>query len=789
MSTQTSNWIESFAKFLIRWRWPVLALSVIVTMLIGMGAQRIAFRNDYRVFFSADNPELAEYEKFQKIYTREDNVLFVLTHAENDLFTPAYLEAVQWLTEETWTLPFTTRVDSVVNYQHSEAEEDDLVVGDLVEDPMAASEEDLLRYKAIAETEPLIANKLIGSNPKSTGINVTMLLPDGNSFAPVEAAVAARELRDQFQEKFAGFRVDLTGMVMMNNAFAESSMKDMQTLIPLMYFGMFIVMAWMLRSTAGTLGTIFVVTLSSIIGMGAMGWIGFPMSPPVATAPIMIMTLAIADSIHLFVTFLHRMREGLTKEAAIIDTLRVNMQPVFLTSLTTIVGFLSLNFSDAPPFRVLGNVVAIGVAGAWVVSIVFLPAWMAVMPFKVRLLGGSQGDFLERFANLIIRRRVVSFWGSVAVIAVLAAFIPRIELNDQWVKYFGNDIEFRHNTDYAMENLTGIYTVEYSIESGESGGINNPEYLKNLDELSLWLRRQPEVVQVNSMTDIMRRLNKNMHGDDEAYYRIPESRELAAQFLLLFEMSLPYGLDLNNTINVDKSASRLTVTTSNITTREVRGLGERTAAWQEANLPKVMHAPATSPTVMFSHISERNIISMLSGTTIAIFIISAILAIALKSFRYGALSLVPNLVPAILGFGAWSLFIGSVGMSLSVVTGMTLGIVVDDTVHFLSKYIRARREKGYSAEDAVRYAFETVGPALIATTIILLVGFGILSFSSFRLNNWMAQLTAIVIAFALIADLILLPALLLLVDRKNTNSKTEPANIETKSYESKHVTA
>ena len=170
------------------------------------------------------------------------------------------------------------------------------------------------------------------------------------------------------------------------------------------------------------------------------------------------------------------------------------------------------------------------------------------------------------------------------------------------------------------------------------------------------------------MTDIMRRLNKNMHGDDETWYRIPDNRELAAQYLLLFEMSLPYGLDLNNTINVDKSASRFTVTTANITTREVRDLDKRVTAWQAANLPDVMRSPATSPTVMFSHISERNIISMLGGTTLAIFIISAILAIALRSFRYGALSLIPNLVPAILGFGAWSLFVGSIGMSLSVVT-------------------------------------------------------------------------------------------------------------------------
>jgi len=296
-------------------------------------------------------------------------------------------------------------------------------------------------------------------------------------------------------------------------------------------------------------------------------------------------------------------------------------------------------------------------------------------------------------------------------------------------------------------------------------------------------------MQVNALPNILRRLNRNLHGDDPVWERIPDDRELAAQYLLLFEMSLPYGLDLNNSINVDKSASRLTVTTANITTQEVRNLDARIAAWQTAHLPPTMRATATSPTIMFSHISERNIISMLSGTALAVLLISGILAFALRSVRYGALSLIPNLVPALLGFGVWSALVGSIGMSLSVVTGMTLGIVVDDTIHFLTKYLRARREDGRSPEDAVRHAFATVGPALIATTVILVTGFGILSFSSFRLNNWMAQLTAIVIAFALLADLILLPALLLLVDRRRTSDTTETLNLERESYETNTAVA
>lgn len=191
----------------------------------------------------------------------------------------------------------------------------------------------------------------------------------------------------------------------------------------------------------------------------------------------------------------------------------------------------------------------------------------------------------------------------------------------------------------------------------------------------------------------------------------------------------------------------------------------------EANFPSTMRPEATSPSVMFSYISERNINSMLTGTFLAIFLISLILVIAFRSTRYGLLSLVPNLAPAVVGFGIWALLVGSVGMSLAVVTSMTLGIVVDDSVHFISKYLRARREEGADAAAAVRYAFQMVGPAMLATTVILVIGFGILSFSAFRLNNWMAQLSAIVIGVALVIDLVMLPALLLTVDGNRKSAK------------------
>jgi predicted RND superfamily exporter protein len=385
---------------------------------------------------------------------------------------------------------------------------------------------------------------------------------------------------------------------------------------------------------------------------------------------------------------------------------------------------------------------------------------MMLLPVKA-LSGDTLGSLaMVRFAEFVIRNKKQLLWGMGILILFLISQIPNNRLDDRFVEYFDEAIKFRQDTDFATENLTGIYLIEYSLKSGETGGINDPEFLRKVERFAQWYRQQPHVIHVNTITDIMKRLNRNMHGDDDSWYRLPEQRDLAAQYLLLYEFSLPFGLDLNNQINVKKSATRFTVTLKSVSTQQLLQIEEDAQRWLMENAPE-MRSDGASPSVMFAHIGSRNIISMLEGTTTALIIISLILIAALKSLRIGIISMVPNLVPMGMAFGLWGLTVGEVGLALSVVTGMALGIVVDDTVHFLSKYLRARREKNLPSEDAIRYAFSTVGTALWVTSLVLIVGFGILAFSHFQLNAGMGLLTAITLGLALVADFLFLPPLLI----------------------------
>jgi len=755
------NWVVHYTEWVIRWRWVVIFVVLGATVFAASGARFLRFSTSYRVFFSQDNPQLASFEELQKIYTKNDNILFLVVPKNGDAFSREALLATEELTREAWKIPFAIRVDSVNNFQHTESEEDDLIVRDLVEDVERASDSDLAKAKSVAVAEPLILNKLVPPQAHVSGVNVTFQMPEKTLSEVPEAVSYARALAKKIEEHHPKVSLHMTGMVMLNNAFAESGQGDMMKLVPLMYLVMIVLMVFMLRSFWGTVSTVAMIMFSTLFAMGLAGWAHVGLTPPSASAPTMIMTLAIADSIHIWMTLFQKMRAGLQKKRAIVEALRINMQPVFLTSLTTAIGFLSMNFSDVPPIRHLGNITALGVVAAFFYSVVLLPAVMSFLPIHPPKVKTKNGGWIGHFADFVRVRWRFLIVASVVVVVALGAFVPANELDDRFVEYFDHSQKFRRDTDFVMENLSGMYVIEYSLGSGESGGISEPAYLKKVEEFSNWYRAQPGVVHVNTLTDIFKRLNKNMHGDDPDYFRLPQERNLAAQYLLLFEMSLPFGLDLNNQINVAKSATKVTVTLDNITSFQMRSLTERAEDWLRQNAPESMFTHGASPALMFSYISKRNINSMLFGTGLALVFISVILIFALRSLKYGLVSLIPNLVPAIMAFGIWGIWRGQVNMGLSMVMGMTLGIVVDDTVHFLSKFLRARREEGMSSPDAVKYAFSTVGEALVATSVILVGGFLVLAQSSFAMNSDMAKLTAITIALALAVDFVLLPALLI----------------------------
>ncbi|GMR19790.1 MAG: MMPL family transporter [Gammaproteobacteria bacterium] len=757
---------KTLATWVIHHRAWVLIVTLIFVAASGSGVQFLEFNDDTRYWFSDKNPNLRAFETLEDKYTKNENVYFAIEARDGTVFTRKTLAAIEELTDKAWQLPFVNRVDSLTNFQHTSARGDEFIVRNLVEDAAHLSNQALTNIKAIALAETTLINRLLSPAGGITAINANVIRPSASGDELARITQAARLLVDEIQGRHPQLKIYLSGAIPFDNALIEATRDDIKTLSPIMVLIMLVITGALLRSVTGTTVTVLLIGLSSFTAIGLAGWFGIPLNPASGAAPTVIMTLAIADSIHILMTFLQRLRSGTEKDQAIIIAMDVNLRPVFLTSVTTAIGFLSMNFSDAPPFHDLGNIVAMGVTIAFVLSVTFLPAMISLLPLKQSTTQGVERLQYPNLSRLVSQRS-----GGIIVTTTLASVlfavgIYRIELDDNFIDYLDERYEIRRASDFIQSRLTGFDAIDYSLDSGQPGGVQQPEYLKTIEAFANWYKQQPGIVHVSGISTIFKRLNKNMHGDDENYYRIPRRSDLAAQYLLLYEMSLPYGLDLNNRIDVDKSASRFTVIIRGYTSKQLRELDTRAQAWLKVNAPASMHTHGSGLSLMFAHISKNNIETMLFASLLALILISITIMVALRSFKYGALSLLPNMMPAFMAFGIWGVIFEKLGLAASVIVALTLGIVVDDTVHFLSNYLHARRERGFSPTKAVEHTFNTVGTALWSTTLILVSGFVMLTFSGYKVNEEMGMLTAITISLALILDFLFLPALLVFTEKR-----------------------
>ncbi|EGQ7676108.1 MMPL family transporter [Vibrio parahaemolyticus] len=744
----------------------VLLATIFLIIVATIGGKNLYFRGDYDIFFDGTNKQLLAFDEIQTTFAKTDNLAIVIAPEDGDIFTPQTLSLIQKITVDAWQVPYSSRVDSIANYQHTEAFDDDLLVEDLLYSEYELTPERISKVKSIALSEPVLKSALVSEKGDVTVVNITVQLPEMDKTAEVEEVVSSiNAMIDRYQRAYPDVTFHKAGIIAMNYAFMTAAQDDSSTLVPTMLVVILVFLTIMLRSILSVIATLIVIIGSVMATMGISGWAGMFLSTATVNVPTLIMTLAVADCVHVIATMRQSMKNGFTKVQSIERSIALNFVPILITSVTTAIGFLMMNMSDSPVLRDFGNLSALGVMVACFLSVTLLPALLKLLPIHVKMeTSQDQKHFMDRLGDFVVSQRRALLPLSVAVIVVCASLIPLNKVNDESVEYFGQRNEFRQAADFMEERISGMTNISIAIKTNESQGIAAPDFLNTIGEFSSWLRDQPETDHVATLADVYKRLNKNMHGDDEAYYSLPQARELAAQYLLLYEMSLPYGLDLNNQINVDKSSIKMVLTVANLGSVELVDLENRIYQWFAEHAPQYQ-VVASSPSLMFAHIGETNMASMLSTLPITLVLISALLIFALRSVRLGLISLMPNIAPAVIGFGLWALISGEINLGLSVVVTLTLGIVVDDAVHFLSKYQRARRE-GQTAEQAVRYAFHTVGRALWITTVVLVAGFSVLAMSSFRLNADMGQLSAIVIFIALVVDFLFLPTLLMLFDKK-----------------------
>lgn len=727
--------------------------------------KNLSISSDFRVYFGEDNPQLTTFDAFEEIFTPTDNIALVVVSKSGDIFTRRGLGLIEKLTEESWQIPYSTYVTSIGNFLHVTADGDDITSQPLFENAAELTDEELAAIRTLTLSNKRLVRRMVSPDGAMAGIATTILLNREVNDDAMLVVSFARAMRDRYEAEYPDFDIYVGGSATMNATLREGVGRDLATLVPLSYLIIFGGLILLLRSFMATLAIALMVTACLTATFGFYGFVDPVLTPVAGFAPSVLLTIMVADSVHILSSFFYASRRGKDRVAAIKESLEINLLPVTITSVTTFIGFLCLNFSDSPPYRALGNMIATGVVLAWIFSLTVLPALVYYFPMEKKPPEEGWDKIFDKLATMVIKRRRMLLTGFALLSVLFALYIPANRISDNWVEYFDESFEVRRLVDIVDGKLTGVNFIHYMLTSKLQGGVNNPEYLKQVEAFAQWYEKQQLVVSVTRYPEILKEFNQTLHEGDPRQHKLPLSRELAAQYQLLYEMTLPRGACNDNLIDIGNTCTRMTVSAKAIGTDRMLELDRHALAWLKQNAPAIDVTPGTGLGLIFAHIAERNINSLLLGTAVALALISLLLAVVLNSWRFGLISMIPNIIPAIIAYGLWGMMWARIDMCLAIVACATLGIVVDDTVHFLHKYLHARRHLDMDAPQAVSYSFRTVGKALFVTSTVLGAGFAILGASHMSTTVEFGAMMGITIVVALLVDFLFLPPLLLYADR------------------------
>ncbi len=761
---------SSFTALIMARRWQVILLALALVAALAAGAQYIVPVDvDIRNHFNKNDPHLIALEDLEDTYAISDTVLVAVAPKNGTVFTREALFAVETLTKRFWQTPYVTRVDSITNYSHSRAVGDELIVNPLIDDTRSLGDDDLKRVEKIALGTEEVSGRLVSPDGRVAALNLSLAIPDKDrQAAKVEVVDFLHGLAVEETAKNSMIEIHFTGDLFLNRSARDALNEDLGVLGPVAFGTMLVVAAIMLRSLWGIVSIVIMTFAVLLSALGFVGWTGFTLYGESGAALFVLMAVAVAHSVHIIEAVRMGLGQGMDRRQAAIHAVEINIWPVFLTSLTTSIGFLSLNFSEMPPFRVMGNIVAFGSMCAFVYAVTLLPVFLSLMPMRPGRGEEGKSNIIGWFARFVVANHLVLLVSMTVPVVVLVGGISRIELTQNDHKLFDRSYEYRRSTDFISQNFGGLEPFEYSLSAGRTDGVTDAGYLRKVDTFAEWLRSQPGVVDVFSIADIMKRLNKNLNGDRPEFYTVPDDSDLAAQYLLLYEFSLPVGLDLNNLIDIERSATRLTAMLGSLAVDEKIGLDDRAQAWLRKNAPS-METGASGVTIMGAYSIKRNIQNMLIGTVTAMGIVSLLLIFVFRSLRFGLISLIPNFIPAAMAMGLWGYAVKEVGVAASVVTALAFGIIVDDTIHFMTKYLRGRKN-GLLPSESVQLAFGTAGKALLVTTVVFALGFLVFGASGMTTNRALGLLMGMTVIIALVADFLLLPPLLMALDRTKETS-------------------
>jgi uncharacterized protein len=754
-------WERRLVQHIFRQKALVVFLLGLITASAGYFALQLQYDQSIEVWFLKDDQSILNYRSFLERFEAEQVVIMAVF--SDDVFSKESLETIDAMTRAAQDAPNVHRVLSIANVEVPQGTGIDVFVGPLVDElPRSAEEASALRARIL--TDPMLVENF--TNPEGTATSIIVELQDAKSdfIGKIEMAEALRAIMDKHET--ATLDMALAGAPIIDEQFYKLNFRDSTLFGPLVTLMVILMTYAVFRRLSAVVVPLTVVVLSMLWTFGLMGALDLRFTLVTGVLIPIILAIGIADSVHVLSEFYHALRRGLEREQAALESTAELLVPCFFTTATTMAGMLALSTAELQPIREFGFMAAFGVGAAFLLSITMGPILlMFVRPPDANFHLQQEEDFIARFLNWLsaesINRSIAVLVSSVILVLASIYAISQMSVGTNSLLYFKEDSAIRQDTSHIDKMLGGTATFELLVET-EAGGLKEPEHLKYLETVEQWLETKKDINHVVSPMDSIKVLHRVLKEEPEAKLELPETRAMNAQLFLLMEGAENFESTVQDDYSVSRMTGRVRLTNSEELAKSVPELEEQL---QTDFANEKVKVSLTGFIKLMSSMEQYLLRSQLKSFLVAFVIITLMLWGLLRSFKLALFSMIPNFMPICLGLGAMSALGIPLDPGTVMIGGLALGLVVDDTVHFLVRF-RRKLYSDHSMATAVAETITEVGRPITVTSIILSISFLILLLGSFTPNIHFGGVTSIVVLLALVADLLVLPSAMYLIKPK-----------------------
>jgi len=778
---------ERLARLLFRHAWLSLAAVSLLMAPLLLHVPRIQVNTSAESLLREGDPTRSQYEQFRQEFGRSDMIV-VMLHSPR-VFDPAFLRTLKSVHEAlAREVPYVDQVTSLINARQILGRDDTLEIRGLLEGwPEQAV--DLARLEADVLNTPLYVDYLVSEDGEYAA--VVLLVKDsveeepavvrdpgvpgasvsGSASAPrpfnekdmQQVVESVRRVAGRFQG--SGVGVTVAGGPVLVHAFNRAVIRDLGTCVTLLILTAALILLVLFRRVSGVLLPLLLISLSVLCTVGLMALLGVPLRITTSVIPAFLLAVGVGDSVHVLAVFYRRLHAGVTKQEAVVHALRHCGLPIVMTSLTTAAGLLSFAFAELTATAEMGIFAAIGVLFALGLTLLLLPPLLAILPLRAKHVPAGRSSRTDRgllaLGDLACRHASLVLLCALLLVPACVFFLFSLRFSFNVLDDFPDSMPIQKDFRLLADKLKGAITLEIIVDTGEPDGLYDPGVLERIDRVSRRIQamdfRDLPVGKVFSVVDIVKEIHRALHRNDPSQYRIPRDRGVVAQELFLFECS--GSGDLDNLVDGQFRKARISVKAPyaeamvyeafvNAVEAEVRGVfGDDVQITLTGSIPMVAR---TVPAALRS---------MAESYLLAFLVIAVMMVLLVADLKLGLISLAPNVLPIVMVMGIMGALKVPLDINTLMIGSIAIGIVVDDTVHFLYHF-RKHFETTGDVRNAVRETLLGVGRAMLVTSLVLASGFFVLLAASLNTFSRFGFFTGITVLIALLSDLVLLPAIL-----------------------------